>query len=74
MNPACDKLLTDIEDFLSLTGMGESYFGKAACGNSEVVKRLRAKRRVWPETARKLRAFMRARRPAVREVNSGAGI
>jgi hypothetical protein len=41
--------------------MGESYFGKAAVGNSELVKRLRAKRRVWPDTAARIRAFMRSR-------------
>lgn len=52
-------LLADIEAFLSQTGMGESYFGKRAIGNSEVVKRLRDGGRVWPETEEGLRKFMR---------------
>lgn len=56
------NLLTEITDFLRLTGMGASYFGKAACGNSEVVRRLEAGGRVWPETEGKLRSFMRSRR------------
>lgn len=72
MNTGHDKLITEIDDFLSLTGMGESYLGKAACGNSEVVKRLRAGRRVWPETAQKLRGFMRARRLIVTKVHPEA--
>lgn len=54
-------LLTEIQDFLASTGMGASYFGKAACGNSELVSRLRAGRRVWPETEDRVRAFMRER-------------
>lgn len=63
-------LLTEIQSFLSDTGMGPSYFGKASCGNSELVKRLEERRRVWPETEMKVRAFMmveRKRRAKVRE-------
>lgn len=52
-------LLTDIRSFLAETGMGRSYFGKAACGNSELVARLEKGRRVWPETEVKVRVFMR---------------
>lgn len=51
-------LLATIEAFLAGTGMGASYFGKAAIGNSEVVKRLRDGGRVWPETEASLRKFM----------------
>lgn len=58
------NLLTEIEAFLANTEMGVSYFGKASCGNSEVVDRLRSGRRVWPETEIKIRAFMLARRAA----------
>ena len=57
-------LLRDIEAFLTEVGMGESYFGKAAVGNSELLKRLRAGKRVWPETEGKARSFMRERRDA----------
>lgn len=58
------KLLAEIEAFLSETGMGVSYFGKAAVGNSEVVTRLRNGRRVWPETEATLRDFIAAQRQA----------
>lgn len=51
-------LLEEIEDFLSRTGMGESYFGKVAVRNSELVSRLRNGGRVWPETADAVRQFM----------------
>jgi hypothetical protein len=57
-------LISDIRDFLSETGMGPSYFGKAACGNSEVVSRLESGRTITLETAEKIRAFMAERRPA----------
>ncbi len=57
-----NRFLTDIEKFLSDTGMSASYFGKVAAGNSELVARLREGRRTWPETEKKVRAFMRERR------------
>lgn len=66
-NPS-EKLLSDIDAFLSETGMGPSYFSKSASGNSELVKRLRAGGRLWPETEKKVREFMRAhRKNAARE-------
>jgi hypothetical protein len=52
-------LLAEIERFLADTGMGPSYFGKLAVGNSEIVSRLRANRRVYPETVAKARSFMK---------------
>lgn len=55
-------LLEEIDTFLSETGMGESYFGKRATGNSELVSRLRNGRRVWPETEEKVRTFIAAQR------------
>lgn len=60
------NLLPDIETFLAETGMGPSYFGKQAAGNSEIVSRLRAGGRIWPETEKHLRDFMDRRR-SVRE-------
>lgn len=57
-------LLTEIEAFLSETGMGASYFGRVAAGNSELVGRLRANRRIWPETEEKVRSFISAKRQA----------
>lgn len=64
-------LLDDIREFLRRTGMGASYFGKVAVGNSELVKRLESGKRVWPETEVKARAFMMTRekvQPAKRRV------
>ena len=58
LNVTPNPLLADIERFLTETNMGPSYFGKVAVGNSEVVHRLRAGKRVWPETEVKLRAFI----------------
>lgn len=58
------QLLADIEAFLTETGMGASYFGKAAVGNSEVVARLRSGRRVWPETEATLGEYMSKQRQA----------
>lgn len=55
------RLLADIERFLSDTGMGASYFGKASINNSELVRRLRHGGRVWPETEARVRAFMLTR-------------
>ncbi|MBN9078548.1 MAG: hypothetical protein J0H84_20260 [Rhizobiales bacterium] len=55
-------LISDIREFLSETGMGPSYFGKAACGNSEVVGRLESGRTITLETAERIRAFMAERR------------
>jgi predicted transcriptional regulator len=62
-NPS-EKLLSDIDAFLDETGMGPSYFSKAASGNSELVKRLRGGGRFWPETEKKVRDFMRNHRKA----------
>lgn len=56
------ELLSEIDAFLTDTGMGASYFGKRATGNSEVVHRLRSGGRVWPETEKQLREFMAAQR------------
>lgn len=58
-----NELLTDIRAFLEQSGMGPSYFGKVACGNSELVDRLESGRRVWPETEEKVRTFIAERLP-----------
>lgn len=51
-------LLDEVEAFLGATGMGASYLGRKAVGNSEVVPRLRAGRDVTTRTAEELRKFM----------------
>lgn len=67
-------LLSEIERFLTETGMGEYRFGLAAVKNGRLVERLRAGRtpggkpvRIWPETEMQIRAFMVAERQRRRE-------
>ena len=62
MNAHLQPLLAEIEAFLADTGMGASYFGKRATGNSEVVARLRDGGRIWPETEQRIRAFIAVER------------
>lgn len=66
-----DALLSDIEEFLSETGMKEYTFGFHAARNGRLVERLRAGQtpkgrpvRIWPETAKQIRDFMKAERRA----------
>jgi hypothetical protein len=70
MTHTAATLLAEIEAFLAESGMGESYFGKRASGNSELVARLRQNRRVWPETADKVLSFINDRRAVL---NGGHG-
>lgn len=71
MSQINSKLLTDIEAFLAASGMGESYFGKVAAGNSELVARLRDGRRVWPETEARVRKFIRSRAAILNSGHNG---
>ncbi len=57
-------LLTDIRAFLADTGMSPSYFGKAACGNSELIGRLEDGKTVTLVTAEKVRSFISERKSA----------
>lgn len=54
-------VLTDIHAFLARTGMGKSYFGKASCGNSELVDRLERGKTITLVTADKVRRFIEER-------------
>jgi hypothetical protein len=54
-------LLAEIETFLRSSGMGPSYFGKVAVGNSDLVKRLRKGRPILTVTESQVRAFIAAR-------------
>jgi hypothetical protein len=58
------SLLREIEEFLAVKPMGEAYFGKCAARNSELVRRLREGRRVWPETEMAVRAYILSQRAA----------
>jgi hypothetical protein len=65
-----DTLLSDIEQFLAETGMGEYRFGLKAARNGRLLERLRQGttpergKPVWirPETERQIRDFMAAER------------
>ncbi len=50
-------LLPEIEAFLKRHSLAPTAFG-AALGDRHFVRQLRAGRRVWPETAAKVRVFM----------------
>jgi hypothetical protein len=52
------ELVGEIDTFIEKTGMAPSYLGKKAVGNSEIVTRLRAGGRCFPETESALRQFM----------------
>lgn len=60
-----NDLLKEIRKFLKRTNMGPSYFGKAACGNSELVDRLENGRTVTLVTAERVRDFMDSRSEGV---------
>lgn len=66
-NTPTQNLLSEINAFLAETEMGVSYFGKIASGNSELVHRLKNGGRVWPETADRVRCFMKEYRSAKAE-------
>jgi hypothetical protein len=66
-----NSLLSEIEAFLADSGMSPSYFGRCACGNTELVDRLQSGKRVWPETEVRVRAWMLAN-AARRKVKAGA--
>jgi hypothetical protein len=56
----CDKqaLLAEMHAFVNRTGIKPSYFGKQACGNSEVMARLAEGGDVTTTTAARIRKFM----------------
>lgn len=60
------ELLEEIDRFLASSGMSASYFGKAACNNSELIARLRDGKTVTLATVSRVRAFI-----ADREAKSG---
>lgn len=53
-------LLADIEKFMKAHGIGSYRFGILAVRNGRLVERLRAGRRIWPETEQQIHDFMRA--------------
>ncbi|MFQ3894585.1 hypothetical protein [Sphingobium sp. R-7] len=63
-----DTLKDEIEVFLRLTRMKPTRFSISATRDRHFVRHLRKGRRVWPETAERVRAFMRDYRPPAAEV------
>lgn len=64
-----ETLLTEIDHFLNETGMAAYRFGFLAVKNGRLVERLRAgvtphgkTVRLWPETVKQIRAFIRSER------------
>lgn len=53
-----EKLIADIETFIAANDMAETYFGAKSIKNSKLLARLRAGRRIWPETEKAIRDFM----------------
>lgn len=63
-----ERLLRDIEDFLTRVGMAPSMLGKLAANDTALVGRLRAGSDIRMGSAERLRRFMSeyARKPACR--------
>lgn len=56
------ELLSEIEGFLTRTGMSPTAFGRGSLGDPCLVPDLKEGRRLWPETEAKVRAFMKQRK------------
>jgi len=68
-------IIKEIEKFLSETGLSEHRVGFLLAKNGKLVERLRAGRRVWPETEQMIRdgiARERARRIPTPDEKAGA--
>lgn len=55
-----NTLLTEIERYMRLNKIGPHRFGILAVKNGRLVERLRAGRRIWPDTEQQIRDFMRS--------------
>lgn len=53
-----ERLISDIESFISRNSIPVTRFGHLALGDKHFVKQLRNGRRVWPETEARVRSFM----------------
>lgn len=60
-----ETLLSEIETFLARTDvqMTETTFGRRATNDGHFISEIRRGRRVWPETAQKVRKFIADYRP-----------
>ena len=55
---ASQELLEEIENFLERTGLAQTTFGKLACNDAHLVRRLRAGNTVNLETYVKIKKYM----------------
>lgn len=55
------ELLREIDGFLEQSGIAETTFGRLSVNDGKFVQRIRSGGRVWPETAEKVRDFIRSR-------------
>lgn len=51
-------IVPEIDSFLKVHKMAESYFGRKAANDWKLVRQLRAGRRLWPDTEARIRTFM----------------
>jgi lysine/ornithine N-monooxygenase len=58
-----EALTSEIELFMEAHGLSATKFGLLALNDRHLVKQLRKGRRLWPETADKVRQFMVTYRP-----------
>ena len=56
-----ETILSEIHDFLRERGMKASYFGRLACGDSKMVRRLENGGSITLTTAEKVRAYIKFR-------------
>ena len=56
------ELLDEIDAYLEATGLSGHRFGILAARNGRLVERLRAGGRVWPETAKQVRAYLKSQK------------
>jgi tRNA-dihydrouridine synthase len=59
-----EKVLADVDEYLSATGMKETTFGRLAVNDGKCIARLRKGGRAWPETIAKITEFMSSSREA----------
>jgi hypothetical protein len=62
LHPAMAGLLKEIQAFIDATGMGPSYFGKLATGNSELVGRLKEGSEIRRSTEAAVRKYLKEER------------
>ena len=59
-------IIHEVDSFLRVHKMAESYFGRRATNDWKLVPQLRAGRRLWPDTEARIRSFMENYQPAPR--------